>query len=40
MNLFVVIYCFVFFLSLFFSLGTNKLIVNQLVHIYKNKEKP
>ena len=29
-----------FFFSLYFSLGTNKLIVNQLVHMYRNKEKP
>ena len=29
-----------FFLSLYFSLGTNQLIVNQLLHMYRNKEKP
>ena len=33
-------YQVLFFLSLYFSLGTNKLNVNQLVHMYRNKEKP
>ena len=30
----------VVFLSLYFSLETNKLIVNQLVLMYRNKENP